>query len=365
MIKKILSLILCIAFSLTLLVGCAEDVIASDEEIQELYDKYIKGEKVYKTTLNMYVITDDTTTENAKATVKQLISSHTSDNYNSPLNIFYCTEAEYETTVKEAIKAGGANAPHIILINSEKLYNDLVNAEGGNKLLDIASYLRTKTYGKLNTQICESLLSAARVNGKLYVLPNNHVVGGNSGYEYFVINKQVAHHECLEELSVLESYKNTTDASELIARITAKGYDASKLVYSVTGPYELKAQLEQQGFICNVVKYPTATPAEVFSGAFAIVKNSDSLYNDRAMQILNAINNDTELRNLLQYGVQGTNYLLDTKGNVTRVNDGNNVYHMNLLYTGDIFKAMYCEELGWTKDIHSNGLVQNDESVAQ
>lgn len=358
--KKLLSLILCLALSLTLLVGCSEDVIGS---YLENYEK--NEDTVRKLTLNLYIITGDETTATAKTTVANMISSHASSEYSTVLNVRYFTESEYEASVKNAIAAGGSDAPHIILINSESLANDLINAEGGNKLLDISGYLRTKAYGKLNTQIAESLLQAARTNGKLYALPNNHVIGGNTGYEYFVINKEVAHQQLHYGKAILESYKSFDDAKNLIDEMNREGYNAEELVYSIKGSYELKAELESKGYICNVVKYPTATAADAFAGAFAIVKNSNDLYNDRAMQILYALNTDVELRNLLQYGVQGTNYVLDLKGNVSRFTEGNNVYFMNLRYTGDAFKAYFSEELGWTKDAYDNGILQNDESLVE
>ena len=51
-------------------------------------------------------------------------------------------------------------------------------------------------------------------------------------------------------------------------------------------------------------------------------------------------------------------------GVVTRLG-GDNAYNMNLLYTGDVFKAYYCEELGWNETNYNNWFNQNEESVTQ
>ena len=81
------------------------------------------------------------------------------------------------------------------------------------------------------------------------------------------------------------------------------------------------------------------------------------------MQIIYAINNDSELRNFLQYGVLGANYEV-VGGNIVRVKDGENTYDMNLNYTGDVFKADNCEEIGWTDASKGYGKLQNNDSIA-
>ena len=119
-----------------------------------------------------------------------------------------------------------------------------------------------------------------------------------------------------------------------------------------------------------------------FASCFGIINNpDDKRYNDRAMQILFALNNDVYLRNLLQYGVEGTNYTvvdndvkrvtyIDTTGLTgealeNALNNNENVYNMNLFYTGDVFNAYFCSELGWVKSVYDNGLMQNKDSVVQ
>jgi len=351
--KKIWGLILCIALSLSVLVGC------SDGEIGDYIENYEENkQKEEKLTLNMYIIVDDATTENAKTTVKQMINQHTTSTYNTSVVVNYVSAADYQATIDAAMEKTGVNAPHIILITSAEMVDAL-----SSKLVDLMPYLKQKTYQKLNTQIAPTLLEAGRQNAKLYALPNSHVIGGNTGYEYLAIDLEVAEKELYYSKSLLSSYKSLDDAAELIADITAAGYNASDYVYTVNGPYELKAELEADGMLCNVIKYPVADRETAFSSAFAIVKNEYSQFDDRAMRILNAINSDTELRNLLQYGVRGTNYTLDADGNVQRISSGNNVYYMDLKHTGDVFKALFCPELGWTKAAHDNGVKQNSDSV--
>ena len=87
------------------------------------------------------------------------------------------------------------------------------------------------------------------------------------------------------------------------------------------------------------------------------------------MQMIYAINNDVELRNYLQYGVSGANYNVvkigegeDAVVDIVRNVDCENTYEMNLDYTGDVFKADYCSEYGWTKEAKEFGISQNADS---
>lgn len=354
--KKIWCLILCLVLACSVLVGCAED------EIGDYLKNYPEQtETVGKLSLNMYIIVGDNTTENAKTTVKRMISQHTVSEYNTELNVFYIPEAEYETKVMTAINNGGENTPHIILINSESMLNSLYKSDADTKLADLSAYFASRDFGRLNTQIADSLIQTSKLgeNNKLYTVPNNHVV---DEYTYLVIDEEVAHQTLHYPSNELKAYKSLEDAVALKEEMSLAGYNADELVYEISGPYELRAELEANGNFCNIIKQPTATTEEVFSSAFAIV-NTEAKYNDRAMKIIYAINTDTYLRNLLQYGVMGTNYTVEN-GDIVRISEGENVYNMNILHTGDIFKAEFCSEINWTKTAYDNGVIQNKNSIA-
>ena len=264
--KKILSLILCLAMACAFLVSCG------DGEIGDYIKNYPETDNtVERLDLNLYIVTGDSTTENAKVSVSTRIAGYTKTDYSTVLNVHYVSAASYEKTVNDAIKNGGQNTPHIILITSKAMFDTLHSATGGSKLVDLTEYYASKAYGRLNTQIAESLLDASRIDGKLYTVPNNHVV---AEYEYLVINKEVAVqtlHYTNEEIS---GYKSLADAQELIAEMEAAGYqNVSELVRVVSGPYELRETLSVDSF-CNVIKVPTVTSEEAFSSAFAIVNNA-------------------------------------------------------------------------------------------
>ena len=359
--KKILSLLLCLVLTCAVLVSCDEPQIGDGTK-----DYPQTVEKVERLDLNMYIITGDSTTDNAIKTVKSNISNHTKTTYNTVLNVFYVSESAYESTVLNAIEQGGENAPHIILINSESLVTNLM-AE--NKLADLTDYFLSSDFGMLNTQITSSLINASKFDSKLYTVPNNRVVGE---YSYLVIDKEMARDTLKYKNRELMSYTSLEDAADLIADIAAIGKNPDDYVKIVNGSYGLRDELATvtvgekvtENFV-NVISTPVVTSAEAFESAFAIV-NTEEKYNDRAMQMIYAINNDIELRNLLQYGFSGSNYITEkATGNIVLVKDGINNYEMNLIYTGDVFKAYNCSEISWTNTEKAYGLLQNNDSKAE
>lgn len=102
----------------------------------------------------------------------------------------------------------------------------------------------------------------------------------------------------------------------------------------------------------SIYEYPKATQEELFTGAFAVSAATKSL--TRAMEIITAINTRPEVRNLLQYGVEGVHYERDEDGRVHRLDS---TYNMNILYTGNTYIAYPEEDMDldqWEKDKQRN-----------
>ena len=354
--KKLLCLILCIILTCTTLVACS-----SETDIGGGIDDYPRNnEKVEVLTINMCIITGDSTTKSAGDSVATRINEYAKRKYSTYLNITFVKESEYESYLETALAKNDGTAPHIVLINSEEMFNSLHSA---NKLADLTDYYSSKDYqrdfGKLNTQITASLLQKSKVDGKLYTVPNNRVLGE---YSYLVVNKEVAVQVLKYGNREIESYKSLDDAAQLMADMNNAGYNAEELVKVVKGSYELREELSVEN-ICNIISVPTVSTADAFASAFAVIKNAEDKYNYRAMQMIYAINTDVELRNYLQYGVSGANYNA-VDGDIVRIVDDENTYEMNIIYTGDVFKADFCSEYGWTQSAKDFGISQNADSKA-
>ena len=389
--KKILCLLLVVIMSF-MMFSCGDDEIGAELEDLKDYYKPVVRENLE---LDFYIIVEEGTTENAIITVERMINQYLSDNYKTTLDMHYVTASEYEATVNSAVNAEGDDKADIVLVAGKEMFDSLY---AGHHLANITDFYNSTKYGRLNTQISSTILQGVTVTEQRtthkdvpydvfykYVVPNNHVVGS---YEYILIEKDSARDVCYsdDKLSKMVTYELT---AELRDALTANGYDADDCVKQVTGMYEDKAAYEAEGYYVNIFRYPTVDADEAFLSSFGIVRHEKDLrhentkdldpnldpefivkedtsyldYYDRCMEVIYAINSDVYLRNLLQYGIKGTNYTENSDGSVTSFTDGDGVYIMNLLYTGDVFKAYYSESIGWTSENAAYGENQNKQSV--
>lgn len=113
---------------------------------------------------------------------------------------------------------------------------------------------------------------------------------------------------------------------------------------------------ESVRYYAVAIGYPTLEETDLFSNLFGICRYSAST--KKSMTVLNELNTNPALRNLLQYGVEGTNYTLTDKGQVHMLNDS---YSMDLEKTGNVMIAYTYEgtDLTW----YDSALAQNRDTV--
>jgi hypothetical protein len=369
--KKLLSLLLCLVLGCAVLVSCDEE--REFGSYLSNYGDYVP-EVEEKLTLNLYIITDDKTAENAKDTVALNISLHTASHYNTDLKVHYIKASQYQSKVIEAASANDETAAHIVLINNIDLMRDLAkgkNAGGVADLVELNDYLATDDYGTLNVSIAPALLDSVKDfgQGSVYAIPNNRI--NLCDYEYVLIDKWANDEFKVIPPSMFENDLGPDDLvgfdallKELKTTLTESGKNPADYIKTASGSYELQAALEADGkYECIVTKNPTVTHEIAFESAFAIIDRGEK-YNERAMEMVYAINNDVTLRNLLQYGVKDINYTVDENGDFSRIDGDSSSYIMNVDYTGDIFTLSYSSEIGWTAAVAENVKMQNKEAVA-
>ena len=347
--KRFILLILCLALSLTMLVACDGGEIGDYE-----YPGYVPT-NVPLITLDLYVIVGEGTQDLAIDSVERMLSQYTENKFKTKLDLHYISETEYKETLLADISATGDDKADIVLVNSAEFMNELVSA---SLLRDLTSYYDGSTYGRLNTIVTSTLIEASKINGKLYSVPNDHVVGE---YTYLLINEEVAsvgYNFSPDKLLACKSLEDKT-VLQLKSAIEADGKNFEEYVSLVTGNYADKAIYESQGYICNIVSYPEANSEEALKSSFAIVEGIQ--YPDRAMEILYLLSTDAYFRNLLQYGVEGINYVKGDDGVVIPHSEGDGVYNMNMLHTGNVFILEHSST--WTEEMERIGLLQNAESV--
>lgn len=122
--------------------------------------------------------------------------------------------------------------------------------------------------------------------------------------------------------------------------------EAKTAVRIVKGGYALKEQYEKEGYTVLTAESPRATDESVYGSMFAIGGYTTESDTSRAMEIITYLNTNSEFRNLLQYGIENVNYVLNTFVDET---DGKeysyvtptetNAYHMDINKTGNVFIA--------------------------
>lgn len=158
----------------------------------------------------------------------------------------------------------------------------------------------------------------------------------------------LADQEYMELLATKRYYES---AEGFVTNDPAEKFKAAACV--VKGDWELRREYEEQGYVYYVMEMPRITTEDVFSSMFAI--GGKTGYANRAMEIVAYLNTNSEVRNLLQYGVQDVNYTLDSvsyvDGDTVKnanyvVETRDNLYKMNINKTGNVFLAypLFTEE---------------------
>ncbi|MBP5174127.1 MAG: hypothetical protein ILP01_04170 [Clostridia bacterium] len=125
----------------------------------------------------------------------------------------------------------------------------------------------------------------------------------------------------------------------------------------VKGGKELEDYYGDDYYI-NVLEYPRISEAEVFSSMFAVSSFTVSL--PRSMEVVTYLNTNEDLRNILQYGIEGVHYEIDNAGVLHRLNDD---YMMDIRKTGNVFVAH--PEEGMDPDYWEYGKKQNLDIKAE
>ncbi|MBR7095725.1 MAG: hypothetical protein IKC73_05860 [Clostridia bacterium] len=472
--KRVLSFLLCLLMILPLaLVSCGpgED---PEDTMPEEEDLYVKP-----ASLNFYIIGDTFNTETV-AEMQEAFNAVSRDLYKTQIHFIFCTEAEYEAVITAKLQSAAAsnelpafnrfenaevetelddldtvielypevynNQVDILLITGKDMF-DRLHAKG--YLADITADVENINIG-IKSHVNTNLLSGAKVDGRLYAVPNNVTIGT---YTYMLINKQLAaryYNSKASDFTKVDSntYKTVVNydaclkfANDIMgdpAVATAMGvsevYPLEStfefptinffpkagentlfgVVYEANTTYTHAVKLDNvfnnevyksyfgfmleaktQGFCpasgvapaadamygIRVLKgdyadrfnytddyyiyeldQPRLEDDAPFESMFAVSAFSASV--GRSMQIIEDLlcNDSAVLRNILQYGVEGTHYNLNEKGIVERTAAGQS-YRMNYNYTGNVILAAPCLEDGMDLSFATYFKQQNDSAT--
>lgn len=115
--------------------------------------------------------------------------------------------------------------------------------------------------------------------------------------------------------------------------VKAPGDDTADSFMTIRdGSYYDIPKWEEEGYAVVVYKSPEYTTENSLKTFYGISANSKNA--DRAMEILRMMTTDSQMKNLLQYGIEGTDYSLNENGTVDKLRDD---YTMDFYGTGNTF----------------------------
>ena len=164
-------------------------------------------------------------------------------------------------------------------------------------------------------------------------------------------------------------FRDQTNADKTYKKYGIKFVKGTLETLNAKGNYE-----DESGeYYVVPVAYPTATAEDIYGNMFAVAKTTLSV--ERSMQIITYLNTNAEIRNLLQYGIEGQHYVVqqvnnengETVKSIKRQPDKQgNEYVMDIYATGNVFLAHILDR---DKDtnfaIWANGKKQNRDSLIE
>ncbi len=449
--RRIVSFLLCAAMLLTgaLATGCAGN--NGDSSLSTETGDSNDGLTRSGMTLTLWVPTQEGTTEEALELVEEAINKITQAEYDTAIKLYGVPSDEYENTVKqhiedintrveeaeqkalerrkaerEAAKRGETLPPEEEEEEEEESTLDLIVDSGAGyphvernqmDIFLIRGYDNYKYYTDnfylnaldeeingtsklLKSYIYPSFFEAAKVDGAIYAIPNNHALGE---YTYLLVNKELAAkygyserelmtiancQQYIEKVAAGEtdvtpvwgnitpsfmqywSGQSADDFSVLASRVTAsQNIEEVKLenVFGITDFVDntyLQKLYTEKGYIStaeSVSKFGVglvqATP-DVIEELYAddyyvnIHQNPEGSLDDycasmfavstftqstaRSMEIITMLNTEEELRTILRYGVEDIHWKKDELDNSIIVKLSDE-YNMNLIDTGNVY----------------------------
>ena len=199
--------------------------------------------------------------------------------------------------------------------------------------------------------------------GSYILRPDEFSLFGGTYLNATLRGEQIGYENLLVNNAYIERVKTklTFEKTEGFMTDDASANAAVKLV---KGGWELQAEYADQYEIL-IMGAPRATEADVFGSMFAV--GGSTIASDRAVEIITYLNTNAELRNLLQYGIEGVNYTLETE-TIDEIEyqyvvpSPDNKYVMDIEKTGNMFIAHPdCKEniMAW-----EYGKKQNHDAMA-
>lgn len=228
-----------------------------------------------------------------------------------------------------------------IVFDKELLEKYKYDSKTMGNLEDVQEYLATIKEGE---EDIIPLLNASESNKHDFMFENGYATMLDStGHVLPTYDDEnlLKHYAMIARYKALGYFESNTG-------LTADNEDARFAISFVKGNETTLAELSAKTgreYEYNIYRKPTATNSNSIDNIFCISSYCVSNELTDASKILKAILTESDVQNILTYGVENTNYILTDEGQVRYIND---TYKLNRNYTGNPFIAYTLE--GEAKD---------------
>ncbi len=158
----------------------------------------------------------------------------------------------------------------------------------------------------------------------------------STDYDDFEIKNLFEIPQYVDHLALMETYQKSGYFNQ---ENWANGY-AVQVIEGDASVME-KYSAEDSEYYVKEIQIPFVLREAIFDGMLAYTSYCDEP--ERALEIIEAINTDSEIKNILQYGIPEYNYIENTNnGTVIRLNSA---YMMENAYTGNVYMGLLEEDM--------------------
>ena len=159
-------------------------------------------------------------------------------------------------------------------------------------------------------------------------------------------------------------YVNTIGAMKELSELGYIGNgtvkDGEKFAVGVVSGDASVAEMYADEYYTYIYSKPMMTEEDAYGNMLAVSTYSKNL--SRAMEIITYINTSTDIRTILQYGIQGENWEYENQDTQNTIRILNNDYQMDLVTTGNVYMTYPGE--GISMDYWNYGKQQNIDSIS-
>ncbi len=202
------------------------------------------------------------------------------------------------------------------------------------------------------------------------VEPANMVYWGTDQSEWSILASQITNTMSYKlklspkNVFAINVYVNTIGAMKKLNELGYVGdgtvEEGEKFAVGVISGDGTVAEQYEDEYYTYIYSKPMMTEEDAYGNMFAVSTYSKSL--ERSMEIITYINTSTDIRTILQYGVEGENWEYEDEETKDTIRILNNDYQMDLLTTGNVYMTYPGE--GISMDYWDYGKQQNIDSIS-